>query len=79
MRYYFDLTNGHGLVRDNDGQLIDDRTSVEREVSRILTDVARDELPDTPHGQVKVDVRDDMGQHVYTGTLSFEKRWVTIS
>lgn len=76
MRYYFDLTNGHGLVRDNVGQVIDSQAGMELEVSRILTDVARDELPDTRHGEVKVDVRDDSGHPIYCGSISFEKRWI---
>lgn len=76
MRYYFDLTNGHGLVRDEVGQVIDDQAGLEREVSRILTDVARDELPATRKGEVKVDVRDDSGHPIYRGSISFEKRWI---
>jgi hypothetical protein len=76
MRYFFDLTNGHGLVRDEVGQIIDDLSHVEQEVSRILTDVARDELPDVPLGQVRVDVRDEIGNVIYTGSISFQKRWV---
>ena len=76
MRYFFDLTNGHGLVSDNEGQLIEERSRIEQEVSRILTDVARDELPDIQHGEVRVDVRDETGSYVYTGRISFEKRWI---
>ncbi|KQS75166.1 hypothetical protein ASG25_20620 [Rhizobium sp. Leaf384] len=77
MRYYFDFTNGHGLVRDDEGQLLDSPSLVEQEVSRILTDVARDELPATFQGEVKVDVRDEMGAYIYSGSIVFEKHWVT--
>lgn len=76
MRYYFHVLNGHGLQRDEEGQEFFDRKTLEHEVVRILTDIARDELPTTNTGTIRVEVQDIEGQPVYTGSVAFTKRWL---
>ncbi|EUB95564.1 hypothetical protein PMI07_002052 [Rhizobium sp. CF080] len=74
-RYFFDLTNGDGPVRDDQGQEVSTREGISREVSRILADIAREELPDRGNGAISIEVRDERGQPVLTGCLSFQTRW----
>lgn len=74
-RYFFDLVNGNGLVRDEQGQIISTRAEISREVSRILTDIAREELPESGEGTISVEVRDERDKPIFTGRLSFETRW----
>ncbi|WJR66599.1 hypothetical protein QTA58_20680 [Neorhizobium sp. CSC1952] len=74
-RYFFDLVNGSGLVRDEQGLDVSTREEITREVSRILVDIASEELPGTAEGAIGVTVRDERGRAVLTGNLSFETRW----
>lgn len=75
-RYFFDLVNGDGLVRDEMGsQMPENRDSLLREVGRILTDLAREELADRDHGAIRVHVRDDNDRSVLQGTLDFSTKW----
>lgn len=75
MRYFFHLINGHGRQEDSVGQELAGKAQVEREVSRILTDVARDELPNFSEGRVVVDVRTADAKAVCNGKLVFETNW----
>jgi hypothetical protein len=74
-RYFFDLLNGNGPVRDEHGQEAASREEISKEVSRILADIAREELPGRGKGFISIDVRDEAGRYVFTGSLSFESRW----
>jgi hypothetical protein len=75
-RYFFDLLNGDGLVRDEMGsELPESRDTLLREVSRILTDLAREELPDRERGEISVLVRDHSGRSVLSGSLGFRTEW----
>ena len=75
-RFYFDLHNGDGATRDDEGVDLASRDLVSSEVSRILTDVARDELPDRFPGVISVNVRDENGKAIYVGSLSFKSKWL---
>nr|WP_210010074.1 hypothetical protein [Neorhizobium galegae] len=74
-RYFFDLINGNGPVRDNEGQEIVTREGISREVSRILADIAREEFPERGKGSISVEVRNEDGQSVFSGRLSFQTQW----
>jgi hypothetical protein len=74
-RYFFDLINSDGNVRDDHGQEMSTREGVSHEVSRILVDIAREELPGRGKGTIAIEVRDEHGQPVFTGCLSFQTRW----
>jgi hypothetical protein len=76
-RYFFDLHNGEGAVRDEHGRELASRESIETEIGRILLDVARDELPGQATGIASVIVRDTSGKTVSIGNLSFSKSWLT--
>ncbi|MBW6425200.1 hypothetical protein KX729_27575 [Rhizobium sp. XQZ8] len=74
-RFFFDVINGHGLHRDNDGVELEGPDQVRGEVSRILTEIARDELPSDSTVHIQVNVRDDVGLDIYNGELFFRGGW----
>jgi hypothetical protein len=74
-RYYFDLFSGDGPVPDEHGQEVSSRDGISREVSRILADIAREELPGRGKGLITIKVRDEGGHQVFTGTVQFTSHW----
>ena len=71
-RYFFDIYNGDGQMTDNVGMLISSKSDLPREVARIMSDIARDELPyDERRGIVTVTVRDGDGKSISVGSLTF--------
>jgi uncharacterized protein DUF6894 len=75
-RYYFDLHNGDGPTKDNQGQDLATRAQVSKELARILIDVARDELPSLDRATISVTVRDENGAAVSVASLTFNNEWV---
>lgn len=70
-RYFFDVHNGSGELKDETGLMLEN-DDVPREVARIVTDIARDELPvDQQRGIVTIKVRDDSGAAISVGSLTF--------
>jgi len=75
-RYYFDLHNGDGQTRDEQGMDLPSPQSASKEVARILADVARDELATADRVIVAVKVRDQEGRIVSVATLAFTNEWM---
>jgi len=75
-RYYFDLHNGDGPTCDNEGMELSSRDSVTRQITRILVDVARDELPCEDRAVISVKVRDEAGKVVSVASLTFNNEWL---
>ncbi|WP_040854014.1 hypothetical protein [Phyllobacterium sp. YR531] len=73
-RYYFDLHNGDH-TRDDVGLELPSREHVTREVARILTDVARDELAGAK-GVVSITVRDENGHPISVSSLTYSSEWL---
>lgn len=72
-RYFFDLHNGDGETRDEQGVELGSRDAVTQE---ILLDVARDELPDRNRTDISVLVRTDIGKTGSVATLTFRNQWL---
>ena len=75
-RYFFDLHNGEGPTRDEQGTELKSREDIPKEVTRILLDVARDELPATDRMTIAVTVRDERGEPVTVASLVFSNEWL---
>ncbi|MGO4568360.1 hypothetical protein AB4Z52_25715 [Rhizobium sp. 2YAF20] len=75
-RYFFDLHNGDGPIRDEQGIALPSRARVSKELARILLDVARDELPDSDRAVISITVRDESGNAVSVATLTFSNEWL---
>ncbi|MDQ0321600.1 hypothetical protein QO002_003738 [Pararhizobium capsulatum DSM 1112] len=75
-RYFFELHNGDGMTRDHEGMELPSRDNILSEVSRIMLDIARDELPDRESGAVSVIVRDETGRAISIANLNFSSHWL---
>ncbi|WEZ83661.1 hypothetical protein P6U16_02245 [Rhizobium sp. 32-5/1] len=75
-RYFFDLHNGDGPIRDDTGIQLSSRQSVAMEVSRILLEVASDEIPYQARAIVSITVRDDTGRAISVASLTFNNEWL---
>lgn len=75
-RYYFDLHNGDGPLRDETGVEIASRTGILQEVARIMLGIARDELPTLDRAVISVTVRDEEGDPISVSTLTFNNEWI---
>lgn len=71
-RYFFDLQNGEGFLKDTDGHDLPDHGAVRQEIAAILRDVVRDELNGDRAFEAKVTVRDDHGRFVSSASLAFQ-------
>jgi hypothetical protein len=74
-KYFFDIENGHGPSRDEDGLVLASEAQIMRETSRILLDIARNELPGQDNGEISIRVRDDHGEEICATHLSFRTEW----
>jgi len=74
-RYYFDVISAHGLQRDITGVELKSADDVRKQVACILTDIAREELPDQDQTNIGINVRDDVDFNVFFGELSFRGQW----
>lgn len=75
-RYYFDLHNGDGPTTDSEGMELESREGVTRQVSRILVDIARDEMPTEARAIISVRVRNDRGEVISVASLTFSNEWL---
>lgn len=75
-RYYFDLHNGDGPTTDFDGLDLTSRDMLTREITRILLDVARDEMPRENRAIVSLKVRDENGKIISVASLTFNTEWL---
>jgi Domain of unknown function (DUF6894) len=74
-RYFFDFQNGEGTIKDDSGVQLPSRAQVPVEVSRILADLARDELPWTDRADITITVRSEDGRPVSVANLTFTNEW----
>jgi hypothetical protein len=74
-KYFFDVVNGEGWIRDDEGIELPNSDAMRAEVARIAIDVAKDEIADQNAMAVTVNVRDDTDSRVFSGRLSFKTEW----
>jgi hypothetical protein len=74
-RYFFDVVNGHGPTRDDHGCDLRHPKLVQSEVSRILTEIAKEEFGTMEAADVKINVRNEADEVVSSGRLSFTSGW----
>jgi len=74
-KYYFDVINGQGPMRDDEGQNLPSYDEVRSVAWDIARDLADDELPDQNSVRVTVNVRDDTDFTVFSAELDFKTEW----
>ncbi|TRL32764.1 DUF6894 family protein [Rhizobium straminoryzae] len=73
--YYFDVFND-GALYGPVAMELEGREAVEREAHRILSDMARDDLLGRDAMSIVLEVRDQRGQSVFVGSVTFVSRWL---
>jgi len=74
-RYFFDVINGEGPMRDDEGVELADLDAVRSEVAKIVTDLARDEVPKEQAVDIVVNARDEADAKVFVGKLQYSGHW----
>ena len=74
-RYSFDVIDSNGQVRDEEGLELSHTDAMASIVTRILLDLANDEMQDERALAIEVSVRDDTDFTIYTGTLNLSCVW----
>ncbi len=75
-RYYFDLDNGDGKTRDEEGVELPDNAGAIKEASRIVTDLARDELVECGNGRIWLTIRKSDGNVLAVASLLFDTKFI---
>lgn len=76
-RYFFDIQDGSGLMRDTIGIPMEDPAQIRHEAMQALPAIARDEIPkDGDRQAFTIMVRDENNLTVYTATLTFAGLWM---
>lgn len=70
-KYFFDLQNGDGFLKDYEGRDLLNRSAAHKEVAQILSDIISEELNGTDPFTAKVTVRDHQAAVLFVATLSF--------
>ena len=70
-RFYFDLEDGNGLVRDEEGTDLPGYDDARYEAVAMLPQIAKDRMPDGEELRFVVTVRQAGQASVYRATLSF--------
>jgi hypothetical protein len=74
-RFFFDVSDGQKVTRDQIGLDLSDIDSVRREAIDALPDIAREQLPDGDEAVFAVQARDESGIIVFKATLNFRIEW----
>jgi hypothetical protein len=74
-RYYFDLHNGDGPIHDTQGIELASREDVLKEMSRLLIDLARDDLAFADRKIISLTVRSDT-KAICVASLTFVNEWL---
>ena len=74
-RYFFDVINGEGPMRDDEGVDLPDQDAVRRRAAMIVTGLARDEIPKEQAVKIVVNVRDEADAKVFVGQLQYSGEW----
>jgi hypothetical protein len=68
-RFFFDTHDGVRAERDTDGVDLPNEETARSEAKAALTDMARDHLPNGNHLELRVTIRDEAGEEIYTASL----------
>jgi hypothetical protein len=74
-RYYFDVVHENGRIRDDEGLDLPTTDAMRKNVSRVILDLAHDEIGDESHALLQVIVRDDTDFAVFAAALDYSTTW----
>lgn len=70
-RYYFDIRDGRGFHSDSSGDDFEDFASACAQCQALVAEILREDLPNGDLYVVWCDIRDEDGQVVYRGELTY--------
>ncbi|ESR25282.1 DUF6894 family protein [Lutibaculum baratangense] len=70
-RYYFNIDDGRRLLRDEDGTEFATEEAMRADASRLLPEIARDEIRGEGTRELSLAVRDEAGRDVFAARLAF--------
>jgi hypothetical protein len=73
--FYFDISDGEHVTRDDGGLMLADLATACREAVKALPDLARDVLPDGLEKVISASVRDEAGAILFRAVLVFRCEW----
>jgi hypothetical protein len=74
-RYFFDVLQESGCIRDEEGIELPNVDAMRQSVSRVILDLARDEIGNESQSWIQVMVRDDSDFALFTATLGYSTIW----
>jgi hypothetical protein len=75
-RYFFDIDDGTGIMRDEIGLNCNSLLEARNGAIAALPEIAADETPNGQRRDYVVRVRDGTGCYLFEAFLSFEVRWL---
>lgn len=75
-RYFLDLENGDGTVRDVQGKVFPSREAARLAAARMAPQITHDEVELSDRFRVLVCGRDEAGRHIFPARLDFEVAWL---
>ncbi len=75
-RFYFDIDDGEQFEPDEQGEECGDAQAARDMALRVVTDIAREKLPDGSRRDLVAHVRDETGRVLLRATLSLTAEWV---
>ena len=75
-RYFFDINDGNGIARDDEGVELFDVEVARREAILILPQIAQDRVYVGDHHLLTSNVRNEIGDVVLRVTMSIVAEWV---
>lgn len=75
-RYFLDLQNGAGTVRDAQGKVFPSREAARLAAARMAQQITHDEVELSDRSRVLVCVRNETGKHIFPARLDFEAGWL---
>ena len=71
-RFFFDIHDAKGSHRDEFGDELADFEEAREQAQAILPDIVREELPDGELHKITCEVRDETGEIVYRGEITYQ-------
>ncbi|WP_143062076.1 DUF6894 family protein [Faunimonas pinastri] len=75
-RYFFHISDGERIARDDDGLELRDDERARTEGLRALGEIVKEELPHGDRRAFRIMIRDTANAEIYEASLSFKGQWL---
>ena len=74
-RFFIDTSDGATPLIDNEGREFPDSQAARKDALSVLSDIAREEMPDGDERTFSVSIRNISGRAIYSAKLTLKGRW----